>query len=276
MTTKRKHSDREKEAEAPGFLSDTNNILLLLLFILAVSLLYMTFSSFPKMPEEDAAKLRLPRSLRQLREVYALLHKYVDTNYWSVVGLFCSCYIFLQTFAIPGAIFLSVLAGPLFGVFDGLLIVSITATCGATLCFLLFSFLGRRLAQTLFPKLLSDFRKKISKHSHNLFFYLLFLRISPLLPNWFINMSSPILNVPLKHFFFATFFGLMPANYIHVTTGKVLLEFQEGPDDGGIPVDFSKLLMLLGLAFLALIPTLLKSKFSELDAKMEEHKERKH
>ncbi len=57
-------------------------------------------------------------------------------------------------------------------------------------------------------------------------YYLLFLRITPLLPNWFINISSPILEVPLWKFFIATFLGLMPMNVMHVKTGLMINDIQ--------------------------------------------------
>ena len=42
---------------------------------------------------------------------------------------------------------------------------------------------------------------------HNLFWYMLFLRITPLIPNWFVNISSPIVGIPFRYFFFGTLFG---------------------------------------------------------------------
>ena len=41
----------------------------------------------------------------------------------------------------------------------------------------------------------------------HLFNYVLFLRITPFLPNWFINITSPVINVPISPFFWGTFFG---------------------------------------------------------------------
>lgn len=52
------------------------------------------------------------------------------------------------------------------------------------------------------------------------------MRITPIVPNWFINISSPILDVPISIFFSATFIGLMPANVIHVKTGLMLNDIQ--------------------------------------------------
>jgi uncharacterized membrane protein YdjX (TVP38/TMEM64 family) len=56
---------------------------------------------------------------------------------------------------------------------------------------------------------------------------MLFLRITPLLPNVFINVASPIVNVPYSTFFLATFFGLMPMNVVHINTGLMLNEIQQ-------------------------------------------------
>lgn len=64
-----------------------------------------------------------------------------------------------------------------------------------------------------------QFRNLIEKNKDNLYFFLLFLRVTPLVPNTVINVVSPIVGVPFKYYFFATLFGLMPANIIHVNMG---------------------------------------------------------
>ena len=37
--------------------------------------------------------------------------------------------------------------------------------------------------------------------------YIIFLRITPFLPNWFINIASPIIGVRIFPFFVGTFIG---------------------------------------------------------------------
>lgn len=210
----------------------------------------------------DRPLLKFPRSLSDVRSLSGVLRQYRDANYAIVVVGFCAIYIFLQAFAIPGAIFLSILAGPLFGAFRGLVIVSLVATSGSSLCYAMSSVLGRGLVEKCFPALLQRFRGQIARRRENLFFYLLFLRISPLLPNWFISVSSPILEIPYRTFAAATLLGLIPANYLHVTTGLQLEELGHAADgDAGSPVNYKALAFLFAIAFLALIPTLLKSKF---------------
>lgn len=44
--------------------------------------------------------------------------------------------------------------------------------------------------------------------------YLLFLRLTPVLPNTFINVASPMVGVPLPHFALATLLGCAPNNFM--------------------------------------------------------------
>lgn len=79
-----------------------------------------------------------------------------------------------------------------------------------------------------------------------------------MLPNWFINISSPILGVPLSKFALATFIGLMPMNVVHVKTGLMLNDLQAVAG-----IDLKTILMLFGIGFLALVPTFFKKKLQE-------------
>lgn len=58
--------------------------------------------------------------------------------------------------------------------------------------------------------------QQIAKRKEKILNYMLFLRITPTLPNTFINMASPIVDIPFHVFFLATLVGLMPASYITV------------------------------------------------------------
>lgn len=82
------------------------------------------------------------------------------------------------------------------------------ATAGASSCYLLSSLIGHGIIHRFFPERAAWFRKEVVKHHKHIFNYLLFLRISPLLPNWFVNLTSPIIGVPFTSFAIATFFGM--------------------------------------------------------------------
>lgn len=48
---------------------------------------------------------------------------------------------------------------------------------------------------------------QVEDNRNSLFFFLLFLRLFPMTPNWFLNLSSPILNIPIVQFFFSVLIG---------------------------------------------------------------------
>ena len=45
-------------------------------------------------------------------------------------------------------------------------------------------------------------------------FFLLSLRLFPVTPNWFLNMASPIVGIPIMPFFISVFIGKLVALYI--------------------------------------------------------------
>lgn len=56
----------------------------------------------------------------------------------------------------------------------------------------------------------------MAKRRERLLNYMLFLRLTPTLPNTFINFASPIVDVPYHTFFLATLVGLIPAAFVTV------------------------------------------------------------
>merc|ERR1712137_1282801 len=114
-------------------------------------------------------------------------------------------YIFLQAFSIPGSIGLSVVSGALFGVSVGFPLVIVCATIGPSISFLLSHLIGRVVVRLVFPRQMRWFAAQVEQRRRHLFNFLLFLRITPFLPNFFINLASPLLGVPLSSFVVATF-----------------------------------------------------------------------
>lgn len=82
---------------------------------------------------------------------------------------YCAAYIFMQTFMIPGTIFLSLLAGALFGVIRGVMLVVFTATTGASSCYFLSKLIGRPLILWLWPEKLRFFQSEV--YCSFIFFY---------------------------------------------------------------------------------------------------------
>ena len=50
-------------------------------------------------------------------------------------------------------------------------------------------------------------------------------RITPFLPNWFINIVSPVIGVDLRPFWIGTFIGVAPPSFVAI---QVLIELDYG------------------------------------------------
>ncbi|KAF2297408.1 hypothetical protein GH714_023209 [Hevea brasiliensis] len=90
-----------------------------------------TMKDEEKAKEDDSPSSKKPKLEREHLATYAK-----DYPAQFILG-YCSTYIFMQTFMIPGTIFMSLLAGALFGVVRGLFLVVFNATAGASSCFFL-------------------------------------------------------------------------------------------------------------------------------------------
>ena len=103
------------------------------------------------MPASDYSFLKLPRNLEDLQILRDNLESYTSDYTVQVLVGYCAVYIFMQTFMIPGTVFMSLLAGALFGVFKGVALVVFTATAGASSCYFLSKLIGQPLVFSLWP-----------------------------------------------------------------------------------------------------------------------------
>jgi hypothetical protein len=94
--------------------------LLIAIFIAALIGLFVLTRFMPHFSEEERDKIfRVPKSPMDLYNITKVLEKYTENYPYYVLFAFVYLYILLQTFAIPGPIFLCILAGPLFGYLPG-------------------------------------------------------------------------------------------------------------------------------------------------------------
>ena len=218
-------------------------------FLLVLILLILKMPSFE--PEDKKIVFQFPNTKEKLSNTARTLKKYSSSNFVYVLALFTYFYVFLQSFAIPGPVFLSILSGALWNFGFGLLVVSLSASLGASICYLLSQTFLKGFVINTWPNAIYTLKTKIKEKKNNLFFYMLFLRFQPLIPNIAVNLGSPISGIPLTVFFFGTLVGLVPLNMIHVNTGKAL------DDISTIGVRPKHVVLLFLLGFGALVPTFL-------------------
>jgi len=231
-------------------------IILAGIFVSSLVLLGLVYWNFPKLDPSEKQYIRLPRRIEDAKHLGRILSAYKDQYYCAVVGGIIITYVFLQSFAIPGSIFLSILCGYLFSFPLALIIICTCSAVGASVCYLLSFLVGRRIVYTYFPDKVQLWAMQVAKHRDDLFNYIVFLRITPFLPNWFINISSPLIDVPFVPFFVGTFIGVAPPSFVAIQTGKTLHKAAAGL----APVGWKNVILLAVFAAFALLPIVYKHK----------------
>jgi uncharacterized membrane protein YdjX (TVP38/TMEM64 family) len=184
---------------------------------------------------------------------------YMRDHFWAVVGLLSTVYIFMQAFAIPGPAIIAVLMAALFGPLEGGAMSMTCSLVGSSICYFLFMILGRPVLKRFFAKGLASFKAKLDANRSNIFYYFLFLRVTPILPNWFINISSGNLGISYGAFFLGTLIGLLPNAIVLARAGVELKTLGETSGTSGF--DVKRLLGLLAIGLVALLPVIIKNKF---------------
>ena len=217
------------------------SILLLLLVLIIIFKLYRYFT------------------LDNLQHHREFLITWTSQHRWLAVLIYMGIYSFMVAISspLPGAAFLTMVGGFLFGTYWGTLFVVISATVGAMITFV--------AAKTAFAELLKEkagsrIKNMRAGFQKNALSYLFSLRLVPIFPFWLVNIVSALLNVPFRIFFIATFFGIIPASFIYVSLGNGLSEILASNKPLHLNIIFQPhiLLPLLGLAILSFLPVLYK------------------
>lgn len=153
----------------------------------------------------------LARQEQRLRNQHAahpwLLYSLGFVVYAAVCGL-----------SIPGgATALTLLFGWLFGFWRGVLLVSFASTAGATLAFLLSRYLLRDFVQARFADRLGRVRAAFEREG---VFYLLCMRLSPVVPFFAINVAMGLTSIRARTFWWVSQLGMLPATCIYVSVAS--------------------------------------------------------
>lgn len=226
------------------------------IFVTSIGALALVYLSFPNLEENERHVLKLPTTMDDAKALGKVLSKYTDTHYYQVLVAYFSTYVFLQSFAIPGSIFLSILSGFLFPFPTALFFVCLSSALGASFCYLLSYLVGRRIVWRHFPKRAAEWSLHVQRNRQHLLNYMIFLRITPFLPNWFINITAPVISVPLAPFFFGTFLGVAPPSFVAIKAGITIHQLTSSSET----VTFNSVLVMAALAILSLLPVVFKDK----------------
>ena len=198
-------------------------------------------------------------SLDSLRDNQEFLKAFVADNYILAVVGFVVIYATLVAISVPGAGFLSIFAGFLFGLTTGVPAVIIAATIGATTLFLVVrSAFGSGLAAKAGPYM-EKFEKGLKENELS---YLFILRLVPIFPFFIVNIVPPLFDVKLRNYVLTTILGIIPGSLVYVSVGNGIGDALSAGQDvplSGLMFRPAVILPIIGLILLSMIPVVYKS-----------------
>ena len=132
------------------------------------------------------------------------------------IGGFFLLYVWVTALSLPGAAIMSLIAGALFGVVTGTILVSFASTIGATLAFLSSRFVLRDWVQGKFGDRLKAIDDGIARDGA---FYLFTIRLIPLFPFFVVNLVMGLTRIPARTFYWVSQIGMLPATIVFVNAG---------------------------------------------------------
>ncbi len=150
---------------------------------------------------------------------------------------------------------LTIAAGALFGVLEGVIIVSFASTIGACLCFLISRYFLADFVNNKFLKKKSVIIKKFNEDGS---WYLLSLRLIPTISFILINLVMGVLPISLKKFYYISQLGMLPATIVYVNAGSEISKINHINDI----MSFSLLLSFTLIAAFPFLTKLLVSYFN--------------
>ena len=154
----------------------------------------------------------LKRSQGEFAELYAQKPALVLASFFAI-------YVAVTALSLPGAAIMTLAAGALFGLLIGTVLVSFASSIGATLAFLVSRYALRDSVQAKFGNRLGEINKGIDKDGP---FYLVTLRLVPLLPFFVINLLLGLTKMKVGVFYLASQIGMLIGTVVYVNAGTQL------------------------------------------------------
>lgn len=199
-------------------------------------------------------------SLEALRDNRADLIAWRDQNYLRAAAAFMGGYALAVALSAPGAFWMTLAGGFLFGLWPGAPMIIVAATAGAMVIFWIArGSLGAALRERAGP-----WMRRVQKgFEEDAASWLLILRLTPVAPFFIVNILPALFGVKTRVFFWTTLIGIAPATAVYAWVGASLGEALASDelaagDVAGVIFEPRFLAPLLGLALLAAAPIAIK------------------
>jgi uncharacterized membrane protein YdjX (TVP38/TMEM64 family) len=183
-----------------------------------------------------------------LKDNQGRLQLRVERHPWLTLAIFAAAYVAVTSLSLPIATFVTLLGGALFGRWLGTVVVSFASTAGAALAFLGSRYLLRDWVQARLGPRIDALNRGVERDG---IFYLLTLRLLPIVPFWFVNLSMGLTRLPLRTFWWVSQLGMLPMTFVYVNAGTELANIQSAND-------ILSPTLLISMALIALAPLVIR------------------
>ncbi len=155
-------------------------------------------------------------------------------------------YIVGVVLACPG-IALTALSGPIFGFWQGVVLVIIASNIGCQISFFMARIFGKGFVDRFVEG--NRFTDVVAKRvEDNGFLFVLYLRLIPIFPVSGVNYISGLTTVRYRDYVLATFLGMLPGTFLFVYLSAAAIEIKHNPVGIVMPVGLLMLFTLLTTA----------------------------
>jgi pyruvate/2-oxoglutarate dehydrogenase complex dihydrolipoamide dehydrogenase (E3) component/uncharacterized membrane protein YdjX (TVP38/TMEM64 family) len=162
-------------------------------------------------------------SIEYFQAKRAVIEAYFQAHPAETGAIFFAVYVAVTGLSLPGAAILTLVAGALFGILWGTVIVSFASSLGATLAFLASRYLLRDWVQARFGDKLKPINDGIAREGA---FYLFALRLVPAFPFFVINLVMGLTPIKTRTFYWVSQVGMLAGTIAYVYAGTELGQFK--------------------------------------------------
>jgi pyruvate/2-oxoglutarate dehydrogenase complex dihydrolipoamide dehydrogenase (E3) component/uncharacterized membrane protein YdjX (TVP38/TMEM64 family) len=182
----------------------------------------------------------------------AAIEGYVSMHPVRAAATFFFLYVVLIGLSLPVAGVMTLVAGALFGLIWGTVLVSFASSIGATFAFLASRFVLRQWVQTKFGEKLKAINSGVEKDGA---FYLFALRLVPAFPFFLINLAMGLTPIRTRTFYGVSQIGMLPGTIVYVYAGTQL---------GAFAITWQ---LVVALALLGIFPLIAKKAVAAMKAR---------
>jgi uncharacterized membrane protein YdjX (TVP38/TMEM64 family) len=206
-------------------------------------------------------------SLETLRTQQNALRGFVNEHLVLAVGAYVLVYAAATLFMIPGALWITIAGGFLFGLYGGTPATVVGATLGASLLF----FAARTSLGVTLQERAGPFVKKMERgFQEDALSYMFALRFLPVVPFPVANIAPAILGAKYRDYAITTALGIVPGVIAYTWIGAGLgATFSAGEDPNIASIARNLVPAFAALGVVSLIPVAYKKLFSKKAAKLE-------